>query len=125
MVTTSRRAIQSSLQLAVGGFCVLLIFGSFSKGVEAAVLPLGPEQVQWSDMAFPSGVTGNFNAGTKTLTLGASPSNDLEIGAQFGPGNLGTRPQTLPCNGQIDTSELTDIFDYRRRLKYGCEAATD
>jgi hypothetical protein len=36
-------------------------------------------------MAFPTGVSGNFNAGTKVLTVSGSPSNDLEIGSQFGP----------------------------------------
>jgi hypothetical protein len=35
------------------------------------------------------------------------------------------RLQTVSCKGQIDISESTDIFDCRRRLKYGCEAATD
>ena len=40
-------------------------------------------------MAFPTGVTGSFNAGTQILTIGASPSNDLELGPQFGPSNIG------------------------------------
>ena len=40
-------------------------------------------------MAFPTGVTGGYNAGTKILTLGGTPSNDLEIGEEFGPSNVG------------------------------------
>jgi hypothetical protein len=47
------------------------------------------EQDSWSDMAFPSGVSGSFNSGTKQLTITASPSNDLEIGPEFGPSNIG------------------------------------
>jgi hypothetical protein len=40
-------------------------------------------------MAFPGAVSGSYNAATNTLTLSASPSNDLELGAEFGPSNIG------------------------------------
>ncbi len=55
----------------------------------AGVLPIGLEQDTWSDMAFPSGVSGSYNSGTLALTVGATPSNDLEIGPEFGPSNPG------------------------------------
>lgn len=55
----------------------------------AGVLPIGDEQDSWSDMAFASGVSGGYSSATKVLTLGGSPSNDLEIGPQYGPSNPG------------------------------------
>lgn len=42
-----------------------------------------PEQADWSDFAFPGGVTGGFDLGTLELTVSASPSNDLELGEEF------------------------------------------
>jgi hypothetical protein len=47
------------------------------------------EEDSWSDMAFGGGVIGGFNSGTGLLTVSASPSNDLEIGGEFGPSNPG------------------------------------
>jgi hypothetical protein len=55
----------------------------------AAILPIGVEQDSWSDMAFPTGVTGSYNSGTLNFTIGGTPSNDLEIGSEFGPSNAG------------------------------------
>lgn len=48
-----------------------------------------PEQDSWSDMAFATGISGGFDAITKLFSLSASPSNDLEIGSEFGPSNSG------------------------------------
>jgi len=62
----------------------------------AAILPMPNEIDAWSDMAFPTGVTGNFNVGTKTLTITGFPSNDLEIGGEFGPSNPGKHYGTGP-----------------------------
>lgn len=67
----------------------LLALGLCVAPATAAILPLPVEQDNWSDMAFPSGVTGSYNSGTNILTLGGTPSNDLEIGGEFGPSNAG------------------------------------
>ena len=57
---------------------VLLATLQLSGAARGSILPLGePEQQAWSDMAFASGVTGGFNAGTKLLSITASPSNSL------------------------------------------------
>ncbi len=69
--------------------CALLTSVIFTGHARAAILPLPTEQDAWSDMAYATGVTGSFNAGTKTLSISASPSDDLEIGSQFGPSNPG------------------------------------
>jgi hypothetical protein len=72
------------------GLAFALMFLMVSHGTAlAAILPVGNEQDAWSDMAFPTGVSGSYNAGTKALTLTGSPSNDLEIGVEFGPSNVG------------------------------------
>jgi hypothetical protein len=76
--------LSRSVLLCAAIFCICQ-----SSPTSATVLPVGLEKDYWSDMAFPTGVTGNFNAGTQILTIGASPSNDLEIGTQFGPSNPG------------------------------------
>jgi hypothetical protein len=56
----------------------------------AAILPVGTEQDAWSDMAFPTGVSGTYNGATNdAFSISASPSNDLELGGQFGPSNIG------------------------------------
>jgi hypothetical protein len=55
----------------------------------AATLPLPIEHDGWSDMAFPGAVSGSYNSVTNTLTLSASPSNDLELGSEFGPSHSG------------------------------------
>jgi hypothetical protein len=55
----------------------------------SAILPVGVEQDSWSDMAFATGVTGSYNSGTKKLTISATPSNDIELGEEFGPSNVG------------------------------------
>jgi hypothetical protein len=73
---------------ALAGLIVLYIAFAV-ESVRAATLPLPVEQDSWSDLQYPTGVTGSYNAGTKTLTLGGLPSNDLEIGSQFGPSNAG------------------------------------
>ena len=56
-----------------------------SSAAQASFLGL-PESADWSDMAFPSGVSGSFDFGSMTLMATGSPSNDLEIGSEFGPG---------------------------------------
>src|SRR5262245_52475407 len=68
----------------------LLAILQLSGAARGSILPLGaPEAQAWSDMAFASGVTGGFNAGTKILSITAAPSNSLEIGSEFGPDNPG------------------------------------
>ncbi len=89
MLSVNIRAISSSRALLLGLALVVSNSALLSGQASAAILPIGVEQDYWSDMAFPTGVTGSFNAGTKTLAITASPSNDLEIGAEFGPSNSG------------------------------------
>ena len=64
----------------------LAAFGSLgiSQSAQAGMLPIGVENRGWSDMAFPSGVSGSFTAGTMTFVTSASPSNNLELGGEFG-----------------------------------------
>jgi hypothetical protein len=88
MSKQSARSIQFARQLAFG-FAFILFISSNLPAAWCGLLPLPAEQDSWSDMAFPTGVSGSFNAGTKTLTITASPSNDLEIGGEFGPSNIG------------------------------------
>jgi hypothetical protein len=66
-----------------------LLFGGASIAQAGPILPIGPEQDAWSDMAFPTGVSGSYTSGTMAFTATASPSNDLELGAEFGPSNPG------------------------------------
>jgi hypothetical protein len=73
----------------------------------AAILPLPTEQDSWSDMAFSTGVTGSFNAGSKTLTIGGTPSSDLEIGPQFGPSNPGRHYGTSGTLGNPFSATLS------------------
>jgi hypothetical protein len=68
---------------------ILFSMQLYSDSARAGLLPLPAEKDAWSDMAFPTGVTGNYNSGTKILTISGSPSNDLEIGSEFGPSNIG------------------------------------
>jgi hypothetical protein len=71
-------------------FVFILFAGGLQiSAASAAALPLETEQDNWSDMAFPTGVAGSYNSGTKVLSILAAPSNDLEIGGEFGPSNLG------------------------------------
>ena len=66
--------------------CVL-----FTNKAEAAILPVGPEQDPWSDLALPGGVTGSYDSGTLDLVVSVGPTGaDLEIGDEFGPSNPGT-----------------------------------
>src|SRR5215212_9873540 len=67
---------------------MLVVVFAISQPSMAAFVLGKPEIDAWSDMAFPN-ISGAFNAGTKTLALSGSPSNDLEIGSQFGPSNPG------------------------------------
>src|SRR5687768_11141566 len=83
-----RYNFSSRLHRLVGPALIIAV-ACFSADAIAAILPIGVEQDSWSDMAFPTGVSGNYNAGTKVLTLSGSPSNDLEIGEEFGPSNIG------------------------------------
>jgi hypothetical protein len=68
---------------------VILTLGS--THTEAAVVPSPIAEDSWSDMAFPSSVSGGFNFGTKTLTISGKPSNALEIGTPFGPSTMGAQ----------------------------------
>lgn len=83
------RTIQTAQRLALGLAFILIASSFVCCSAGAATLPLGAEHDSWSDMAFPSGVSGSYNSGSKLLTITASPSNDLEIGEEFGPGNVG------------------------------------
>lgn len=83
------RRDQTTKRAAVGWLWTLLLSHVVTGVASAAILPLGVEQDGWSDLAFPSGVTGGYDAGTKQFTITATPSNDLEIGPQFGPSNPG------------------------------------
>lgn len=80
----SRSLSRSVLLCAAAFFCI-----SLSSPISAAVLPIGPEIDNWSDMSFASGVSGGYSTATKVLSISASPSNDLEIGPQYGPSNPG------------------------------------
>src|SRR5215212_11668917 len=66
----------------------MALFLTASQPSLAAFVLGKPEIDAWSDMAFPN-ISGVFDAVTKTLTFSGSPSNDLEIGSQFGPSNPG------------------------------------
>jgi hypothetical protein len=68
-------------------FCAMISMHFVSPRAQSAILPLPGEQDDWSDMAFPSVVAGNFTSGVLSLTT--SQAGDLEIGAQFGPSNPG------------------------------------
>jgi hypothetical protein len=52
----------------------------------AAMLPVGTERTQWSDLAYPNTDTGSYNSGTGALILTTLEFNDLELGYEFGPG---------------------------------------
>jgi hypothetical protein len=85
-----RIRVTTIARCAVSGFAIAtLLLAIGSTTAMAAILPIGVEQDSWSDMAYASGVTGSFNSGTKILTLNGFPSNDLEIGEEFGPSNAG------------------------------------
>lgn len=68
---------------------VAVVFFAVCRPSLASFLMGKPEKDSWSDMAFPTGISGGFDAGTQQMTLTASPSNDLEIGSEFGPSNAG------------------------------------
>jgi hypothetical protein len=90
-------------------FALALVLSVCLIGVEtaqAAVLPLPSELDAWSDMAFPSGVTGDYNSGLKTLTITGTPSNDLEIGPEFGPSNPGRHYGTSGTLGAAFSATL-------------------
>lgn len=75
-----------SVRTKLGLYSCACVFAVCVAGV-ASASPLSflgaPETEWWSDMAFPTGVTGDFDSGTLDLTITASPSNDLELGAEF------------------------------------------
>jgi hypothetical protein len=80
---------------------------STSQAAVASIFGIGvPEQDDWSDMAFPTGVSGSFASGTKLLTIAASPSNDLEIGSDFGPSNPGRHYGTAGTLGNAFSATL-------------------
>jgi hypothetical protein len=89
MIVIGTGTAQRALRIAVGIVFVLITGHFLASPAQSAILPLPTEQESWSDMAFPSGVSGSYNSGTKTLTVSGTPSNDLEIGQQFGPSNPG------------------------------------
>jgi hypothetical protein len=89
MNTIPRSITYCGRHVALGVLCALSISTCHSSRVAAALLPMPAEKDDWSDMALPTGVTGNFNSATKTLSINGLPSNDLEIGAEFGPSNTG------------------------------------
>jgi hypothetical protein len=64
---------------------VALVLMCAAVSQAGTILPIGNEQDEWSDLAFPTGVTGSYNSGTLAFTASASPSNSLEIGLPFGP----------------------------------------
>jgi len=76
-------------RLVIGLSLSQLVFFGCCDASRAAILPLPIEHDAWSDMAYPGAVSGSYDSITNTLTLSASPSNDLEIGAEFGPSNIG------------------------------------
>ena len=79
------KALSVRLVLAVA---VLAVCGS--QAIAGPLDILGQvEQDEWSDFAFPSSVVGGFDAGTLELTVSSTPSNDLELGSEFGPSNAG------------------------------------
>ena len=86
MIVIGTGITQHAFRAAVG-FVFVLITGLFlASPVQAAILPLPAEQDSWSDMAFPSVLSGSFNSSVLSLTTAAS--NDLEIGSQFGSEQL-------------------------------------
>jgi hypothetical protein len=83
---------RSTISLMRYLLCAMVAFAAiavFQCAPCAASILGAPEEQSWSDMAFPSGVSGNYDAGTQTFSATASVSNDLEIGGQFGPDNSG------------------------------------
>jgi hypothetical protein len=80
-----KRTNQTIQRLAFGLALILLVCAS----AEAAFLPLGVEQDAWSDMAFASVQSGSYNSTSDAFALSAAPSNDLELGLEFGPSNAG------------------------------------
>jgi hypothetical protein len=87
---------ESVQRVVLYGLVAMLAIVFDSGKASASILGLG-EQDEWSDMAFPTGVTGDFTGGV--LTLSASPSNSLEIGGEFGPSNPGRHYGTLGTLG--------------------------
>ena len=71
------RGGQARRCLIVSSLAALLLFATSAS---AGILPIGVEKDLWSDLAFPSGVSGGFDSGTMELTSTASPSNALDIG---------------------------------------------
>ncbi len=79
----ARLSLRCGLAMAILSFSVASTFAGPLDILGTA------EQDAWSDFAFPAGVTGSFDAGTLQFTVSASPSNDLELGGEFGPSNAG------------------------------------
>lgn len=103
MMDTRIQGFTRKLALA----CAILL-ANHAAGAAAAILPVGTELDAWSDMAFATGVTGGYDAGTKQLTITATPSNDLEIGSQFGPSNPGKHYGTGGTLGGPFSATLSD-----------------
>lgn len=101
-VMQSRRRPSSWLALAIAA----IEFLSFAVPAPAAFVLGKPEVDAWSDMAFPL-ASGSFNAGSKTLSISSTPSNDLELGSLFGPSNPGRHYGTGGTLGGAFSATLT------------------
>jgi hypothetical protein len=85
--------------------CALAAILFLSSRAAAAILPLPTELDAWSDMAFPSVVSGSFTSGVLSITTAAS--SDIEIGGQFGPSNPGRHYGTGGTLGGPFSATLT------------------
>ena len=88
---------RASLMLAA-----LFAFTGASTLQAASIIGL-PEGDAWSDMAFPTGVSGSYTAGTLDLSVTAFPSNSLDIGIgsanDYGVGTPSPFGATLTLSG--------------------------
>jgi hypothetical protein len=81
---TIRRIIIARRITSAFAIALLLMVGS--NPAMAAILPIGTELRQWSDLAYPNTDTGSYNATTDALSLTTQEFNNLELGYEFGPG---------------------------------------
>jgi hypothetical protein len=87
----------------------LLTLSAASTQAEAGVA-FGEEIDAWSDMAFPTGVSGEYSTSSGALKLTASPSNALELGAEFGPSNPGNHYGSGTAGGKfVAKLNLTEV----------------
>jgi hypothetical protein len=90
---------------------IAVVAAPFSAATRTArganFLPVGAELDRWSDMAFAAGVSGGYNASTHFLNLSATPSNDLEIGGEFGPSHDGRQYGSGGSLGSVFSATLS------------------